>query len=98
MKRGKFKVAGNPRAIDPIFERVGLYDDLFGIHASGREKTITHLASGLKCGEAKTEREARSKCSEFRALPIDWSLVDPIKGLSEETIRSLRSIAIGGFD
>lgn len=97
MKRGTFKVCVNARAYPPPSpERTGYYDDLFGIHGNKFGWTITHLTSGLICGEAANAREAREKCAAFRALTIDWKSPNPLGRLTEEMRLKVRAIALSG--
>lgn len=75
-------------------ERTGLLNDLFGIHGNKYGYTITHLVTGLICGEAKKQAEARRKCEALTLLPIDWASENPMESVSEETRLAVRQIAI----
>jgi hypothetical protein len=72
----------------------GIANELFGIHGNRYGYTITHLASGLKCGEALSQQEARAKCKAFEAMPIDWKQTDPFVNASQETMQAVKKVAL----
>jgi hypothetical protein len=74
----------------------------FALHNSGLEdyqgrgsKTLTHKASGLAvkhCFRAPL-RDVVEFMESAEAQPVDWSRPDPLKGISQETTRTLADAA-----
>jgi hypothetical protein len=99
MRKGTFKVSVNPRAFNASLDsgvRKGLVNDWFGIHGTARHGyTVTHLASGLKCGEGTSQAYARRIVEELSELPIDWTARNPLAGSSEKVREWVRAIATG---
>lgn len=88
MKRGTFKILVNARCITAgadSGERKGLFNHLFGIHGNRYGYTVTHLASGRICAEANSQASAKAKCEALFALPVDWTLENPLHVISQDT-------------
>ena len=66
----------------------------FGLHGNKFGYTITHLASGLACGETHGFARAKEAMRAMAGVPgIDWTVKDPVRhagGVSSEAMVALR--------
>ena len=64
-------------------ERTGIISSYFGFGITGNRcgYVITHLPSGLKCGETRTQRGSKDLCEALLGLPVEWYLTDPMRGV-----------------
>jgi len=73
-------------------ERTGIISSYFGFGITGDRcrYVITHLPSGLKLGETRTQRGSKDLCGALLGLPVEWYLIDPFRGIDARTLEQVR--------